>query len=221
LYAATNKSDEAVMLYESAIANSDNKLPLQLEKVKLVSSLKGNGSGLNLLLDLAKENPKEALVYKSLSEHFADAGDQEKALQSARHALKINNNSLSKQDLLDLKYQFGKLSVDQGQLDQAIKLLEEVILKSPGNVNAYLDISKAYNLRRDHHKALAFVQQAIEIAPLNPLAYKEAGLLYKESKDYVSAESMLRKAAELNPRDLEGQRLLAAVVALNLIHNPK
>jgi hypothetical protein len=43
----------------------------------------------------------------------------------------------------------------------------------------------------------------------------------KESKDYKSSETMLRRAVNLAPNDLTIRRQLAAVVALNLVHNPR
>jgi hypothetical protein len=41
----------------------------------------------------------------------------------------------------------------------------------------------------------------------------------KEIKDNQSAEGMLTRASALAPNELSIHRLLAAVVALNLIHN--
>ena len=45
------------------------------------------------------------------------------------------------------------------------------------------------------------------------------GLLLKASRDYPAAESMLRKAADKAPDDIKIHRQLAALVALNLVHN--
>ena len=55
--------------------------------------------------------------------------------------------------------------------------------------------------------------------PSDPRPYVQAALLLKSSRDYQAAESMLRRAAELAPSDISIHRQLAALVALNLIHN--
>jgi hypothetical protein len=44
-------------------------------------------------------------------------------------------------------------------------------------------------------------------------------LLLKDSRDYPAAEKMLRRAAEKAPDDVAIHRQLAAMVALNLVHN--
>ena len=62
-------------------------------------------------------------------------------------------------------------------------------------------------------------KKAIKTYPSDPRPYYQAGLLFKSSRDYSAAESMLRKAAEKAPDDIDIHRQLAALVALNLVHN--
>jgi len=60
---------------------------------------------------------------------------------------------------------------------------------------------------------------AVKIAPNDYRPYYQAGLALKDSKDYLEAETMFRRAAHLAPNELNIHRQLAAVVALNLVHN--
>ncbi len=60
---------------------------------------------------------------------------------------------------------------------------------------------------------------AAKIAPTDYHPYYQAGLALKESKDYLGAETMFRRAAHLAPNEVNIHRQLAAVVALNLVHN--
>ena len=62
-------------------------------------------------------------------------------------------------------------------------------------------------------------QQAASAAPKDYRPYNEMGLTLRDSKDYLGAERMLRRAAEMAPNDPAVHRSLAAVVALNLLHN--
>jgi tetratricopeptide (TPR) repeat protein len=75
--------------------------------------------------------------------------------------------------------------------------------------------------RREYQQALQIFERATIIAPDDPRAPYQAGLALKESKDYKSSETMLRRAVSLAPNDLTIRRQLAAVVALNLVHNPR
>ncbi len=48
----------------------------------------------------------------------------------------------------------------------------------------------------------------------------EAALALKEAKDSDAADRQLRAAAKLSPKDRTIQRRLAAVIALNIVHQP-
>jgi Flp pilus assembly protein TadD len=86
-------------------------------------------------------------------------------------------------------------------------------------LDAYLELGRAHQDRRQHNQAVNTYHQAIAVAPNDYRPYCQAGLVLKESKDYEGAEDMLRRAAELAPNDVSIHRMLGAVVALNLVHN--
>jgi len=92
---------------------------------------------------------------------------------------------------------------------------------SPDYLEPYLELGLARKEQREYKQALEIFEQATTIAPDDPRAPFQAGLALKESKDYKSSETMLRRAVSLAPHDLNIRRQLAAVVALNLVHNPR
>ena len=92
---------------------------------------------------------------------------------------------------------------------------------APNRLEPYLELGLARKERREYQQALQIFERATIIAPDDPRAPFQAGLALKESKDYKSSETMLRKAVSLAPNDLNIRRQLAAVVALNLVHNPR
>jgi tetratricopeptide (TPR) repeat protein len=106
-------------------------------------------------------------------------------------------------------------------LDQSIDHLSEAIQLAPNRLEPYLELGLARKERREYQQALQIFEQATSIAPDDPRAPYQAGLALKESKDYKSSETMLRRAVNLAPHDLNIRRQLAAVVALNLVHNPR
>jgi tetratricopeptide (TPR) repeat protein len=106
-----------------------------------------------------------------------------------------------------------------GQLDQAIHHLDEAVAQAPANLDAYLELGRAYQERREYRQALKIYQRAMTIANSDHRPYYQAGLVLKDNKDYVAAEAMLRRAAQLAPNEVSVHRLLGAVVALNLVHN--
>jgi tetratricopeptide (TPR) repeat protein len=106
-----------------------------------------------------------------------------------------------------------------GQLDQSVYHLNEAIRKDPENVEAYLELGRTHQDRRQNNQALEIYQMAAKIAPHDYRSYYQAGLALKDIKDYLEAETMFRRAARLAPNEVSIHRQLAAVVALNLVHN--
>ena len=113
----------------------------------------------------------------------------------------------------------GRIKANLGQLDQAVFHLTQAVEHNPANVEAYIELGKTYQQRREQDKAVFTFQQAIKIAPRDPRAFVLAAAALKEAKDYSGAEKMLRKASELAPNDLTIHRQLGAIIALNLVQH--
>ena len=171
---------------------------------------------------LAEKNPNHPAVLSLLAQTLLDVGQKEEALQTAQLALKFypEQPELNAQEKSHLHYMIGMQSVDIGQLDHAIHHLNEAIQLTPDFVEPYLELGFAYIKQRQYLKAQKLFQQATVIAPEDPRPFLHAGLSLKEGKDYLSAETMLRRAAQLAPSDVQIRKHLAAVAALNLVHNP-
>ena len=121
--------------------------------------------------------------------------------------------------LVELHHLLGNLLHQSGQLDQAIHQLSEATRLDPDRLESYLELGATQQDRRQHTLAIQTYQKAIAIAPEDPRPYFQSAQAYKACRDYLGAERMLRRAADLAPEDLGIHRQLAALVALNLIHN--
>jgi tetratricopeptide (TPR) repeat protein len=107
----------------------------------------------------------------------------------------------------------------KGQLDQAIDHLSRAITINPQLVDAYIELGKTYQDRRDHQRAIKIYQQASQANPGDPKPYYFAALALKEIKDYKSAEAMLKQAKKVDPEDPSINRQLGVITALNLVNN--
>jgi len=108
-----------------------------------------------------------------------------------------------------------------GLLAQGILGLIVAVRYAPDPLEAYLELGRAYQERREYRQALKIYQKAIGVAGNDYRPYYHAGLVLKDSKDYIAAEAMLRRATQIAPNEVSVHRLLGAVVALNLVHNRK
>ena len=216
-----DRTEEAVTILDQALANTDNPLLLLLEKVRLISRAEGIEAASQAIRELNARYPDEPRVLALMANLMADAGQREEAIHMAQRALRAGATPDVQPipDQAELHLLLGKLLCQAGQLDQAIYHLNEAIQHKPEMVDAYLELGQAHRERRQYVQAINAYNQAIDIAPNNYQPYYQMGVTLKDSKDYLAAERMLRKAADLAPDEPAVHRLLAAVIALNLVHN--
>ncbi|MDD5368083.1 MAG: tetratricopeptide repeat protein [Anaerolineaceae bacterium] len=206
---------EALRTVETALAQTIDSFELLLERTRLIHSTQGAASALQALQELAQQFPEEALAQAELAASLAEAGQKEAAEKAAQAAL------LLEPDLPSLHLLLGRIQRTSGQLDQAIHHLSEAIRQDGHNIDAYLELGRTHQDRREHDQALKIYEQASMIAPRDARLFYQSGLAMKEMKDYPNAELMLRKAAQFAPEDLNIRRQLAAMIAINLVHNPQ
>ena len=217
-----NRPAEALSVLEKVIQTDIEPLRFQLKRAALLRQTQGPAAALKLIHSLAEKNPDQPAVLSLLAQILLDAGQKEAALQAAQLALQASPSQpdLSAQEKARLHYMIGMESVEAGQLDNAIHHLNEAIQLDPSFVEPYLELGFAFNKQRQYLKAQNIFHQATVIAPEDPRPFLHTGLALKEGKNYLSAETMLRRAAQLAPADVQIRKHLAAVAALNLVHNP-
>ena len=157
----------------------------------------------------------------ALAKSHLEVGEPVNAVSVAEQALKVCTDKTSPNEQANLHLMIGQILRQSGQLDPSIEHLSDAIQLAPDRLEPYLELGLARKEGREYQQALQIFERATVIAPDDPRAPFQAGLALKESKDYKSSETMLRKAVSLAPNDLNIRRQLAAVVALNLVHNPR
>ena len=113
----------------------------------------------------------------------------------------------------------GRLQRKNGQLDQAIAHLSDAIAYEPGLVEAYIELGKTYQDRRNLEEAIKVFKKGAEADPTDHRPYYYAGLALKECKDYAGAEAMLQQAKHNAPNDPDIIRQLGVITAMNLINH--
>lgn len=216
---AAGQAERALSIVDKAIPLSSNPLSLLLQRARLVLQIEGPAAYLEALMSIAEDYPDEPLVLAPLAEAFATSSQIPEAIQSAQQALRRSSGEIPLDEQANLHNLLGSLLLQSGQLDQSIHHLSEAIRISPANIESYLTLGSTQAERRQYDQALETYQKAIRIQPSDPRPYHQAGLLLKASRDYPAAEKMLRRAAEKAPDDVNIHRQLAALVALNLVHN--
>lgn len=216
---ALNRPGEALAVIDKSFPVSEHTIPLTIERIQLLRKSQGAQAALATASELAQLNPDDAIVLAILAEIQADAGQEDTAIRTAQKAILLGEGLPSSQQS-NLHLLLGQLLRRTGQLDQAVHHLDEVIRLAPDKIEAFLELGRTHQDRRQQAQALQMYRRAATINPQDPRPYLQAGLALKDGKDYIEAESMLRRAADLEPNDPTIRRQLAAVIAINLVHNP-
>ena len=206
---------DALQILEEAIKGGQKSASVKLEHARLVRSMKGAKEAEQLLLALVEADPENAEALGDLAEVQVELDKPQEASLHAFRALKVNPT------LRGLNYLVGTMKRADGQLDQAVHYFSEAVRQYPYDLNAYVALGETYVERRENKKAFEIFEQAMQITPDDHRLYYQAGVILREQKDYVRAEDMMRRASELAPSDINIRRQLGAIVALNLVHNPK
>jgi tetratricopeptide (TPR) repeat protein len=216
-----DRPEEALEVLEKAVQYVPQPLPLHLEKVRLLDRTQGSETAYQSIQELNQRYPDEPSVLALMAEILTNANEPGGAIRVAQRALRINAETatLTTKEQAELHFILGKLMRQGGQLDQSIHHLSEAAQFTPQVVDIYLELGLAHRERRQYSEALEAYQEAAKVAPKDYRSYNEMGLTLRDSKDYLGAERMLRRAAEMAPNDPAVHRSLAAVVALNLLHN--
>jgi len=218
---ALGRNNEAIAKLNAIIPLVQEAKSLHLERVKILQKIDGPRVALDELKTLTLSYPDDFNILYALSKSFIDVGEPENAVSTAQQALKVRTEKTSLNEQANLHLMIGQVFRQSGQLDQSIQHLSEAIQLAPDRLEPYIELGLARKERREYQQALQIFERATMIAPNDPRAPYQAGLALKESKDYKSSETMLRRAVSLAPNDLNMRRQLAAVVALNLVHNPR
>ncbi len=206
------KADEALALLDHA-KETINSQRVEVERVKLIIRQRGPLAALSLLQQLASTYPDDVEVLAMQGGAQYDSNDFVAATKTVGDGLKLQPSHA------ELNYLMGRLQHGEGQLDNAVHFLSTAIKNDPTCLDAYLELAKTFQERRETKEALETYQNATKVAPKDYRPYLNAALMLRDNKDYLSAEAMLRKAAELAPEDVNIRRQLGAVITLNLIHN--
>ena len=218
---ALGRHAEALGKLDVVIAATADPKWLHLERVNILRKLDGPRAALAELIALTNAYPNEFDILYALSKSHLEVGEPVNAVSVAQKALEACTDKTSPNEKANLYLMIGQILRQAGQLDQSIENLNAAIQLAPDRLEPYLELGLARKERREYQQALQIFERATIIAPDDPRAPFQAGLALKESKDYKSSETMLRKAVSLAPNDLNIRRQLAAVVALNLVHNPR
>lgn len=97
----------------------------------------------------------------------------------------------------------GLALLRNGNIEDAIALLENLIKESPGMVDAYINLALCYKDQNDYTRALSSLENALKLAPTDARIYSNIGVIYHMQEKYEDAVVNYLKAQEFDQNDAE------------------
>ena len=145
---------------------------------------------------LGDEEDRRARVL--IMDTYRVAKDLPKALQTGKEALAKYPNDPG------LRTSYALLLGENGQIDEAVKILRAQLTKGDADRDIYLNIAQVYERGR-RYKEAEEAAQAAEVMPGQPrdnaMVWFLLGAIYERQKFYERAEVEFKKALAVNPRD--------------------
>ncbi|MBS9337472.1 tetratricopeptide repeat protein [Fructobacillus parabroussonetiae] len=176
--------------------------------------------------------PDEPIVTFALAEFYFSTGEYNKAISLYRSLLLQGQRRIAKVDMaarigtayaavgnvenaiayleqikpldltIDTKFQLAFLYQEQGQIDQAIDLYEEILDQDPHYTSVYPLLGQAQEKANEKKGALQTYQAGLSYDQTNPLLYRLTGNLAFQLADDSLAEESYKKALALDDLDL-------------------
>jgi tetratricopeptide (TPR) repeat protein len=232
-----NKYQEAVMLYESRLANLGVVPPAFLSSISsLLLELKRPNEALVMFRQLQQETPTDPIPVAGMLQAAVQLGDETAAFQYLE--MLQHNAAFTPQQQIELGDTFYRDGHDRFAIllyQSASQLTPNDAFVSEKLVRAYVrsfDMRSAYSVIQalgpnradriarlakahyctavgEHAEALAIYHSLLKQDPGDVLALEDLGILFHTIGDYREAETHFRQAIKVSPYDQELKQLLA------------
>lgn len=86
----------------------------------------------------------------------------------------------------------------QGQLDLAKSIYEEILSHQPQNADALHFLGLLYHQKKENDRALSLMEQSLQLSPDNPIYFANCGMVHKAKGGYQRALACYDRSLELN-----------------------
>ncbi len=184
LYRVSNSSPEAEKAYRAALAVDPNNEDAITGLAMLYADLGDSKKAIDTLKDVAAHSPNERTL-QFLAEQYEQMKDYKDAAAVLKKAYDLapDNLRIARSLALDLMY--------SDQLDEALKLFQELGEEDPRDVDSQIYLSKIYTIKHDLANARAAIDKAKKASPENlDVRYQDAQLLLAENKNDQALQAL-------------------------------
>lgn len=143
-------------------------------------------------------NPGDLTVLKDIA--FAES----KQIASQQQSI-IRVKSIANSQTQDSYIRQERSLLNQGQIDQALGILEKAIKEYPGNITYLNDAAAIYNSKGNTQKSTEYLDSAIKLDPTDPSLYFNLAILMEREGRNTDAFQTLKFSLKLDPHFQEAK----------------
>lgn len=167
-----------------------------------------NKKAKNQLINLLTRYPDSYLGHKLLAEIYEKEGGIRKAVDEYIKVVEIKN------DEYDIEFKVAYLLRELERKDEASEVLNNIILKEPGNLQATNLLGEILCEQKQYKEAVSVYSSALKYNPNNYELYYNLGIAYTMLNDFKSAKEAYDRAAEINHELFNGYYCLGKIALL-------
>ncbi len=212
-YLGQKKDKEAKEILARLIDESgDDKMQVRIDVAQFLHRNRLEEAAKIVLRQGIKEQPNETLQRRVLAGILLDEGESDQALQVLNENLKLD---LVDDDpgIISTEVGLAGIHLRKGQLQEAGKLIDGVIKKSPKNIDAHYLKGKIGVLNGNYTGAVAEFRMAVNERPDNIGYHLDLVQAYLLDKEAVLGLDALKNAAKAFPDSKQVQQRLISLLA--------
>ncbi len=205
-YNQTDNKTKAEKILRASIENDPSDVARQLTLVKYIMATKGKDETINELRILISENKSLGELRLALGEVYYKSGNKDSAIDIYANA--INDFS---DEVTEIEAGIALISIylNDRQYDNAGKVIEKLILVSPGDPKVNFLRAKLAIHEKDFEKAIISLRIVTKETPENIDAFLLLAGVYKYEENEEQFNSTLNSAFDNNKTNAEGLLKLA------------
>jgi tetratricopeptide (TPR) repeat protein len=205
-----HRLDEAQKVLEDSVKDFPKNTEAKLNLADFLATQRTPEAGVKALRDFVARNPDELELRFGLAELLQRTGSSPAALAVYQEIVKRDDTGPSG---LLARDRIAAIDVIAGHFDEARKLLDEVLKKSPRDTDALLVRAQIELERSDPANAVADLRAVLRDQPRSVPVQRMIARAFVANGDPALAEQALRSAMDVSPQDagvrIELARLLA------------
>jgi tetratricopeptide (TPR) repeat protein len=204
-YQAHNRLAEAEQQFRHAI-EVDPKDPTPRAALVRVFAQEGKTEEAEALLRQTKRDLSDnSEGYTMLGDYYFAINDIDKALSEYASIFKDHPKDPK------VKRNYIQLLILKNQLDEASKLNDQILQKSPRDIDALVYKAQIQIRQNNSGGAVETLQKALQNSSDNAVAHYQLGVAFSQQHDLTRAESEWREAVRLKPDLIDAQRSLGTL----------